>query len=300
MSRIPSYRQLGPAALEDRANQALSRLTECNLCPHLCRINRKEGLKGICRAGPEAIISSYGPHFGEERPLVGKKGSGTIFFAYCSLKCVFCQNWEISWGGEGQPVSNQELAEMMIDLAGQGCHNINLVTPTHFVPQILAALAIAADKGLSIPLVYNCGGYETLDTLTLLDGIVDIYMPDFKYSKNDAAYRYSGVKDYAGRAKEALREMYRQVGDLQLDEQGIALRGLLVRHLVMPEDLAGTEEVLRFLATEISPALFVNVMRQYYPAYKAKDYPPLDRPLTRTEFRQALEHARQLGLNILD
>jgi putative pyruvate formate lyase activating enzyme len=188
----------------------------------------------------------------------------------------------------------------MLDLAKQGCHNINLVTPTHFVPQILAALAIAAEKGLSIPLVYNCGGYEALETLTLLEGIVDIYMPDFKYGKNDAACRYSGAKDYVHKAKEALREMYRQVGDLQLDDRGIAYRGLLVRHLVLPEDLTGTEEVLNFLAKEISSALFVNVMRQYYPAYKAKEYPPLNRPVTGAEFRRALEQARKLGLNILD
>ncbi|KKM09660.1 radical SAM protein [Clostridiales bacterium PH28_bin88] len=296
----PSYVALGIDALRRRAEEAYGRLTGCNLCPHDCGVDRLGEGRGVCRAGAEALISDYGPHFGEEAPLVGYRGSGTIFFAYCNMKCVFCQNCEISWGGEGNVVPVEKLADIMLYLQRRGCHNVNLVTPTHFVPQILKALSLAAEEGLEIPLVYNCGGYESLSTLALLDGVVDIYMPDFKYHDTEIARRYSGIRDYVDKAKAAIREMYRQVGNLKTDERGIAYRGLLVRHLVLPERLAGTTEIMRFLAEEISPTTFVNVMRQYYPAYRAGEFPPLDRRVTAVEYREAVEEARKLGLNLLN
>ncbi len=297
-NQYPAYRQLGVAVLRERAQGARERLTACNLCPHRCGVNRLEGELGICRAGEWALVSDYGPHFGEEAPLVGRGGSGTIFFAYCNMKCVFCQNCEISWGGAGEKVSTEGLAEIMLGLQRRGCENINLVTPTHFVPPILAALAEACDNGLHLPLVYNCGGYEAMETLALLDGVVDIYMPDFKYNSGEIAGMYSGASDYPDRVKEAIQEMYRQVGDLVVNERGVAIRGLLVRHLVLPQDLAGTAEIMAFLAEEISPQTFVNVMDQYYPAYRAHRYPPLNRRTTREEIRKAMAAARRHGLRI--
>jgi putative pyruvate formate lyase activating enzyme len=246
------------------------------------------------------VVSSYGPHFGEEAPLVGGHGSGTIFFAYCNLKCTFCQNYTISHLGEGTEVTRDELAGMMLSLQAQGCHNINLVSPTHVVPHILAALEIAARKGLSVPLVYNTGGYDSLETLRLLDGIVDIYMPDMKYADARIAEQLSGIKDYPRANQAAVREMYRQVGNLQIDEQGVAERGLLVRHLVLPNRLAGTEEVIRFLAQEVSRDTYLNIMAQYHPCYKAFDLPQLSRRITDKEFSEAIEWAHRYGLNRLD
>jgi len=296
----PSYVALGVDVLRQRAKEAYGRLARCDLCPHDCVMDRLGVGRGVCRAGSEVLVCSYGSHFGEEAPLVGYRGSGAIFFACCNMKCVFCQNCEISQGGEGNIVSMEKLTEIMLYLQRQGCHNVNLVTPTHFVPQILKSLSLAAEKGLKIPLVYNCGGYEALSTLALLDGVVDIYMPDFKYHDTEIARKYSGVKNYVDKTKAAIREMYRQVGDLKVDEEGIAYRGLLVRHLVLPKRLAGTAEVMKFLAEEISSATFVNVMRQYYPAYRAGEFPPLDRRVTAAEYREAAEAARKLGLNMLN
>jgi len=293
-----AYRRLGPEELRRRVAAAYRRLKSCDLCPRRCGVNRLKGERGACRGGREAVVSSYGPHFGEEAPLVGTRGSGTIFFAYCTLHCVFCQNYELSHHGEGEPVSVARLARMMLALELMGCHNINLVSPTHFVPQILAALAKAAAEGLNLPIVYNTGGYESLETLKLLDGIIDIYMPDFKYTDPESAAKYSGARDYPQVVKEALKEMQRQVGDLTLNEQGIALRGLLVRHLVLPENLAGTKEVIAFLAREVSPRCFINVMAQYYPAYRAREFPPLDRRITRAEYAAAVKAARDAGLHI--
>lgn len=292
----PGYVRLGAEELDRRAAMTAERLRECNLCPHRCGVNRLMREKGRCRAGPEAIVADYGPHFGEEKVLVGRHGSGTIFFAYCNLACVFCQNCEISWGGQGYPVTAEELAAMMLALQERRCHNVNLVTPTHFVPQILAALALAVRKGLTIPLVYNCGGYEALETLALLDGVVDIYMPDFKYTSADPALRYSGAPGYPEYAKAALKEMHRQVGDLVVGEDGVAVRGLIIRHLVLPENLAGTREAMEFIARELSPDTFVNIMDQYYPAHRAWKYPPLHRRLTPEEYAQALAAARKAGL----
>jgi len=260
---------------------------------------RLQGETGVCGVAENAMISSYGQHYGEERPLVGTGGSGTIFLAHCNLRCVFCQNYEISQEGEGQVVPVRRLAEMMLDLQRMGCHNINFVTPTHQVPQILRALPLAVEGGLQVPLVYNCGGYESLETLRILDGVFDIYMPDFKYGDSEAAKRYSNAENYPEVAKAAFQEMHRQVGDLTLDRRGIARRGLLVRHLVLPNNLAGTGEVVRFLA-ELSEDTYVNIMAQYRPCYRAHEYPPLARRPTRAEYEEALQQARAAGLHRLD
>ncbi len=286
--------------LRERTAAAHEALAHCTLCPRNCGVNRLEGELGFCRTGVRAIVSSFGPHFGEEEPLVGRGGSGTIFFASCNLRCVFCQNFEISHEMEGREVEPQSLAAIMLHLQDAGCHNINFVTPSHVVPQILAALELAAEKGLRLPLVYNTGGYDALETLRLLDGIVDIYMPDLKCMDREVARTYLTAEDYPDTARAAIREMHRQVGDLVLDTQGIALRGLLVRHLVMPNGLAGTEAAMRFLADEISRNTYVNVMAQYRPCGLADRYAPLARPISGAEYRAAVESALAAGLQRLD
>ena len=286
--------------LEERVERARAILECCELCPRRCRVNRLQGETGICRTANEVAVSSCGPHFGEEAPLVGSQGSGTIFFTHCNLRCMFCQNYTISQLGDGRPASKGEIARMMLSLQKRGCHNINFVSPTHVVPQILEALQVAAGLGLSIPLVYNSGGYDSVETLKLLDGIVDIYMPDMKYSDDINARRFSGVKEYPAVNQAAVKEMHRQVGDLDLDERGVAKRGLLVRHLVLPNGIAGTEEVVRFLAQDISPNTYLNVMAQYYPSHRAFKIPALSRPPTREEFAQAVKLAREHGLERLD
>jgi len=275
-------------------------LARCHLCARNCGVNRLSWESGQCRTTDKASVSSFGPHFGEEAPLVGRHGSGTIFFTYCNLHCVFCQNYSISQLGEGSAVDSAELAGMMLSLQSKGCHNINLVSPTHAVPFILEALEIAAGKGLQLPIVYNTGGYDSLETLELLDGIVDIYMPDMKYSEAEAGEKFSGVKDYPRVNQAAVKEMHRQVGDLQMDEAGVARRGLLGRHLVLPNGLAGTEGVVKFLASEVSANTYLNVMAQYHPCYRAFDYPQLARPITGEEFSAAMELARRYGLHRLD
>ena len=275
-------------------------LEGCRLCPRQCGVNRPAGESGQCHITDQVVISSYGPHFGEESPLVGRHGSGTIFFTYCNLHCIFCQNYTISQLGEGFPVNSEELARMMLSLQAKGCHNINLVSPTHVVPYILDALEIAAGKGLHLPLVYNSGGYDSLETLELLDGIIDIYMPDMKYSDEKVAEELSDIKEYPSVNRAAVKEMHRQVGDLQIDEQGIARRGLLVRHMVLPDGLAGTQEVVRFLAREVSTNTYLNIMAQYHPCYKAFDIPQLARPVNKQEFNEAIDLARQQKLNRLD
>ncbi len=296
----PAYIELHEKGELRRRAEAAERLLEpCRVCPRECLAQRLQGETGVCGVAESAMVSSYGPHFGEERPLVGFGGSGTIFLAHCNLCCVFCQNYEISQEGEGQMVSTTKLAEMMLDLQRLGCHNINFVTPTHQVPQILRALPAAVEGGLRLPLVYNCGGYESLETLRLLDGIFDIYMPDFKYADAETAKRYSSVESYPEVARAALREMHRQVGDLVMDRRGIARRGLLVRHLVLPNRLAGTAEVVRFLA-ELSEDTYLNLMDQYRPCYRAHEYPLLARRPTRAELEEALQLARAAGLHRLD
>ena len=275
-------------------------LEDCVLCPRKCRVNRLADEKGKCQVTRDVVISSYGPHFGEEAPLVGQHGSGTIFFAYCNLRCIYCQNYTISQLGEGSVVSQEQLADMMLSLQARGCHNINLVSPTHVVPHILAALEQAVSRGLCLPLVYNSGGYDTVETLKLLDGIVDIYMPDMKYADAKTGEELSGVKDYPKFNQAAVREMHRQVGDLQIDRTGVAQRGLLVRHLVLPNRLAGTQKVLRFLAQEVSTNTYLNIMAQYHPCYKAYDKPLLSRPVQRQEFAEAIALANRHGLHRLD
>ena len=286
--------------LRQKAEAASDILNQCNLCPHNCLVDRHHGELGVCRTGDKPVVSSYGPHFGEEDPLVGRNGSGTIFFTHCNLFCIFCQNWDISHGGEGEEISARDLAAIMIHLQQRGCHNINFVTPSHQVAQILEALPIAIEAGLNVPLVYNTGGYDAVDTLKLLDGVVDIYMPDFKFWDPEVAERLCTAKDYPERAREAFKEMHRQVGDLVVDEQGVAQRGLLVRHLVLPDNLAGTKEVMKFLAEELSPHTYVNVMAQYRPCGRAYEQPPLDRFPSREELVEAQEAARQAGLTRLD
>ena len=286
--------------LKDKIQKIRSLEESCSICAHHCRVNRLSGEIGKCRTTSEAMVASYGPHFGEEYPLVGRHGSGTIFFTNCNLRCLFCQNYSISQLGEGEIVSKEKLAYMMLSLQSQGCHNINLVSPTHVIPRILEALEIAVASGLYVPLVYNSGGYDSAETLKLLDGIIDIYMPDMKYSDEKIAKELSGVENYPEVNKAAVREMHRQVGDLQIDKEGIAQRGLLVRHLVLPDGLAGTKETVDFLASEISPYTYINIMDQYHPCYQALQISSLSRRITTREFQEAIELAHQAGLRRLD
>ncbi len=290
----------GNGRLDESLRRSLQWMKACTLCPRLCTVNRLENEKGYCRTGRYAVVASYGPHFGEEKPLVGKRGSGTIFFSYCNLGCVFCQNYEISHGGEGREVEPEELADIMLQLQQGGCHNINFVTPSHVIPQILEALPLAIRRGLHVPLVYNTGGYDRVSALKLLAGIVDIYMPDFKFWDPEVSGKLSDAPDYPHRAREALREMHRQVGDLQMDAGGIAEKGLLVRHLVMPGGLAGTEGVLHFIAEEISRSTYVNIMSQYHPCGEAVGSSLIGRTITSREFDDALRVAEREGLTRLD
>jgi putative pyruvate formate lyase activating enzyme len=285
--------------LEKRVEIAYRRMEACDICPRCCGVDRRAGELGVCRTGEEAVVSSAGPHFGEEAPLVGRRGSGTIFIAWCNLHCQYCQNSSISQLGEGNPAMPQAIADLMLSLQRGGCHNINFVSPSHVVPQILRATLIAARNGLHVPLVYNTGGYDSLETLALLDGVVDIYMPDMKYADAEAAERYSHIKHYPEVNQAAVAEMHRQVGDLVLDERGIALRGLLVRHLVLPAGLAGTAEIVRFLAG-LSENTYLNVMAQYRPCFHAHSLPPLNRRITHAEYQEAIQMALDAGLERLD
>jgi len=292
---VPLYLELTARELSAKAEALAELASPCRLCPRGCGAKRREGERGFCRAGFRPWVSSYGPHFGEERELVGRGGSGTIFLTGCNLRCVFCQNFEISQLYEGREVSVEELAKMMLELQLIGCHNVNLVTPTHQAHAVVSALVIARDHGLRLPVVWNCGGYESVEALRVLEGVVDIYMPDFKYGDSGVAEKFSAAPRYFEAACEALKEMHRQVGDLVV-EDGVAVRGLIVRHLVLPHGLAGTERVLRFIAEEISRDTYVNIMAQYYPTWRAHRYSELSRRITATEYREALELARKLGL----
>ncbi len=297
MKRRPGYlKLLENGELENRVKQLNNLLGNCSLCPHQCSADRLNGEKGFCRTGRNAVISAYDAHFGEERELVGEHGSGTIFFSFCNLRCVFCQNYELSFHGTGDEKTPAELANIMLALQNCGCHNINLVSPSHVVPQAVEAVYLAAQKGLHIPLVYNSGGYDSVDTLRLLEGIIDIYLPDLKYADEFYAEKYSGAKNYFSVARQAVKEMYRQVGNLQADRAGIAFRGLIIRHLVLPNGLAGTEKIMDFMAGEISPETYVNIMFQYRPEHRAGDYPELARKTTSNEYREAVEIAQKAGL----
>lgn len=301
-SSVPAYlRLLESGNLAARVEAAGAHLTDCDLCARYCHVNRRLTTAGaVCRTGARAIVNGYGPHHGEEDCLRGRRGSGTIFFSLCNLRCVYCQNWEISQRREGDEVSAGQLADIMLALQARGCHNINLVSPSHVVAQIIAATEIAARRGLRLPLVYNTGGYDSLEALRLLDGIVDIYMPDMKFGDAMLARRYSKVRDYVAVNRAAVSEMHRQVGDLVLDEQGVAVRGLLVRHLVLPDNRAGTADVMEFLADQVSRETYVNIMDQYRPCYRADENPPLDRRITVAEYQAALRSARECGLTRLD
>jgi putative pyruvate formate lyase activating enzyme len=298
----PGYLHLHESGeLAERAHAAHTLLRDCTVCPQECHVNRLEGETGLCRSGSLPLVSSYGPHFGEEPPLVGRNGSGTIFFANCNMRCIFCQNYEISQCGGGLAISCEDLAGIMLRLEGRGCHNINFVSPSHFVPQIIRAVEIAAAQGLGIPLVYNSGGYDAVDSLKLLDGVIDIYMPDAKYGRDDVALALSHAPDYVEHMQAALSEMHRQVGDLVV-EDGLAVRGMIIRHLVLPENLASSELVMRFIADEISRDSYVNIMAQYRPAWKAAgDAEPifraLQRPITAAEYRYAVRCAMEFGLH---
>ena len=300
-STYPAYLELlRTGELHRRAQTALDSLRACHLCPRHCEANRQENEFGTCRIGYSAAVASYGAHHGEEDCLRGWRGSGTIFFSGCNLLCAFCQNWDISHDREGATVSAERLAEMMLELQFLGCHNINWVTPTHVVPQALAALAMAAERGLRLPIVYNTGGYDSVETLRWLDGVVDVYMPDFKFWEPDAAERLAKARDYPEAARVAIKEMHRQVGVLQLDENGLARRGVLVRQLVMPNGLAGTGEIARWLVGELSPDTYINVMAQYHPAGDARGHDDIARPITVAEFHAAMHEARQAGLHRFD
>lgn len=291
---MASYVRMSREELVERAEKAKAQLKKCSLCPRGCGADRLSGKRGFCRGGRMARVSSYAPHFGEEPPLVGTGGSGTIFLAGCNLGCVFCQNHEISQEDDGIELEGEHLAKIMVYLQELGCHNINFVTPTHFVPQILEALVIARDLGLKIPLVYNCGGYESLETLKLLEGIFDIYMPDVKYGSEETALKYSNAPGYVECCQEALREMHRQVGDLKI-ENGLASRGLLIRHLVLPGGIAGTPSAVKFLEG-LSKDTYLNIMAQYHPAYKAVEYPEINRPIALMEYKDAVKQAVAVGL----
>jgi len=295
---VASYRRLWEdGELSHRVDRAWRLMEECGLCAHECHVRRLEGEKGFCRAGRNVAVASYGPHFGEEPLLVGRYGSGTIFFYGCNLRCVYCQNWDVSHGeiSSREEITTGELANIMLFLQEQGCHNINLVTPSHYLPHIISAVNTACGNSLSIPLVYNCGGYEALEALRLLDGIVDIYLPDVKYADPELGMKYSEAPSYPEVVKAALLEMYGQVGNVKL-HGGTAYRGLIIRHLVLPGGIAGTKKLMEFIATKLSPDVYVNIMGQYRPCYRAQEYPPFNRPVTRYEVEEARRLAREAGI----
>ncbi len=299
---IPAYERLEmEGKFAPRVKQAYALFENCQLCPRRCGVNRKKDEKGFCRAPLKPVVYGAQPHFGEEMALVGNQGSGTIFFSNCNLRCIFCQNWPISHEGKGKETSDEDVADMMIHLQKIGCHNINLVTPTHVMPNILSATRIALGKGLHIPLVYNTSGYERVEILKILDGVVDIYLPDMKYMDADKAAMYSaGASDYPEVTKKAILEMQRQVGELKLDAQGVALRGLMIRHLVMPRRVAGTEKFVTWVAASLPKSTYVNIMAQYRVEYKAYDYPEISRGITAQEFLEAMDWAEKSGLTNLD
>lgn len=294
----PSYLSLYESGdLRERVEKAKEISKRCVLCPRVCMANRYKGDIGECGVGRYALISAYGPHFGEERVLRGWRGSGTVFFAGCNMRCVYCQNYEISQYKEGYEVSPEELAWIFLRVQEMGCHNLNLVTPSHVIWQILEALYIAVQRGFKLPIVYNTSSYDSIQSLKLMEGIVDVYMPDIKYSDSKVAEKYSGVKNYWEVAKKALKEMHKQVGDLVINEQGLAVRGLLIRHLVLPNNVAGSKEVIKFIAEEVSKNSWVNIMDQYYPTYRAFEYHEISRRITGKEYYEVVEFARKMGIH---
>ena len=275
-------------------------LSCCELCGHKCKVDRLKGKRGQCSASYKLKISSYGLHFGEEEPISGYDGSGTIFFSYCNLHCVFCQNYEISHLAEGIEISEEQLAEIMVWLQNKNAHNINLVSPTHFLPQIIKALYLASKQGLNIPIVYNTGGYDNPEVIKFLSEIVDIYMPDMKYSDNENAYKYSSAKDYWEINTSAVKEMYRQVGGLKVDEYRVAYKGLLIRHLVLPNNIAGSKKIIDFIVENLGDDVYLNIMAQYKPCFKAKNYPELNRRITLEEYEEIVNYAISKGIKNID
>ncbi|MEA2021709.1 MAG: radical SAM protein [Candidatus Caldatribacteriota bacterium] len=289
----PSYLNLKKGEMDERIKKAYKLFSPCHICPQNCGVKRLEGEKGFCRSGEDILISSYNAHFGEEPPLSGRFGSGTIFFTNCNLRCVYCQNYPISQMGNGYKITALKLAKIMLELQGRKCHNVNLVTPTHFVYQILQSIKIAIGLGLNIPIVYNTSGYESVHTLKLLDGIVDIYLPDTRYADNKIAVKYSAAPHYFEVMKRALKEMHRQVGDLVIDKNSIAVEGLIVRHLVLPEGQSGTSKIMNFIAKNISPYTYISLMAQYFPAYQAEQFPSLSRRISKEEYKEAFKAFRE-------
>jgi putative pyruvate formate lyase activating enzyme len=299
---VPAYAKLErDGELEQRERTLWAMLEKCRLCPRQCEVNRLAGENDVCHATDQLRVNSAMPHYGEEPPLVGSHGSGTVFFSHCNLRCCFCQNWQIAHRGDGGDISHSTLADAMLALQARGCHNINLVTPTHMVPHIIRALRIAISNGLRLPLVYNTGGYDSLEVIKLLDGIVDIYMPDFKFQDGKVSERLCAeADDYPEVAAAVIKEMHRQVGVLQLDARGVAKRGVILRHLVMPNNLAGTDRFVRWVARELSADTYVNLMDQYRPEHKASEHPEIARRLKPEEWKQAMVWARDAGLTNLD
>lgn len=293
----PSYLNLiGNKEFDSRIDKAYEILKKCTLCPNQCKINRsiQSIQKGKCRSGMDAVVASFNPHHGEEPPISGIYGSGTVFFANCTLQCMFCQNYPISQLGNGNPVSINDLADIFLYLQNKKCHNLNLVTPTHFVPQILKALKIAVKKSFKLPIVYNTSGYECIETLNLMDGVVDIYLPDMKYGCNENALQYSGIKKYFDYNKAAIKEIFRQVGPLKTDRHGIAVKGLIIRHLVLPYKIAESKKILQFLKDEVSTQMTIGIMAQYFPAYKAVDDKKMKHRLTGEEYKDVVNFAKEL------
>ena len=282
--------------LQDRIEILKKNYYDCFLCPHKCKVNRTRGERGICRSGSLPVVASYNRHYGEEPPISGSSGSGTIFFSSCSGRCIFCQNYPISQLGTGKEVTEEQLSEMMLKLQNRGCNNINLVTPTHFLPSIVAAISIGASRGLHIPIVYNTGGYERVEIIKILDGIIDIYLPDAKYADNTIAKELSGFTNYVDYNRSALVEMFNQVGTLQTKD-GIAVKGMIIRHLILPKNLGGTECIMKFLSEKISQDIYISLMDQYFPAYKALIHEDLSRRITSEEYNNALESFYKNGLH---
>lgn len=293
MINVPCYKNLGNTQFVKKVETLEKILECCELCPRKCRVNRLRGEKGFCRADASLYISSYGAHFGEEEILVGSGGSGTIFLTWCNLRCVYCQNYDISLQGHGEKVSVQQCAEIMLYLQQKGCHNINLVTPTHYTPQLVRSVKIASDKGLKVPVVWNCGGYENMEIIKILEGIVDIYMPDIKYSNAETSRLFSNAPDYFERCKEAIKEMYKQVGNIQI-ENNLAKKGLLIRHLILPENYAGSQEILAFIKNEISQDTWINIMAQYRPYGILPE--GMNRRITTIEYQNVVNFAKKIGL----
>ncbi len=302
MSFEPSYIQIHKTGeLKIRGEKLWQLMEKCSLCPRECGVNRLKGETGFCGApGTRLFISSYFAHFGEERPLVGKGGSGTIFFTYCNLKCIFCQNWEISHLGEGYEITIDQLSDIMLSLQKRGCHNINFVTPTHYSPHILKAIDIAIDKGLRLPIVYNTSGWEKVEILKFFDKVVDIYLPDFKYYRAEIAEKYSKAKTYPEITKAAILEMHRQVGVAKIEKEGIIYKGLIIRHLVMPNNVSDSEEIIKWISENLPKDTYVNIMAQYRPEYKSFKYPEISRRISIEEYKMVVKKAIELGLTNLD